>query len=671
MADLLNVALSGLLTHQRGLGTAGHNIANAGNEGFSRQINVNEARNPEFLGGNFFGTGVDVTSVRRSVNTFFVNQLRNDTSALSEAETLRINLDQLDLLIADRDTGLSGNLERFFSALQGANNDPTSIPARQVVLSEAQNLVNKFNSLGGLLDEQQRVVNLQIESTVAQISGLAEQIAGLNLDIIATSGQASAGEFPNDLLDERDRLLQELSSLVSTRVIDKGDGTTDVFIGNGQALVLQGDAVRLITQPSDTDIRNPELAIQNGNITVSLSQNVSGGELGALLEIRGNVLSNTLNSLGRVALGIADAINQQHTSGLDLQGNLGANFFTDINSAAAVSARTIPSSLNTLPQDHLVAVTISDTSQLTTSDYSLTFTGPNQYSLVRRSDGATNTAIDPSLTGTLPGLPTTLQFDGLDINLDRPSGAFAAGDSFLLRPTRQGAQAIDLAIGQAEAIALAAPVRSSANINNSGTGAVSAGVVTDIGSSLFATPGQLSPPLLIRFTSPTSYDILDNTNPAAPVALAPPQTGLAFPPVPSSALLPAAFGVELEVIGQPQAGDTFSLDFNSNGVQDNRNGLLLSGLQTQPILDGNAATLEAGYGRLLQEVGSLASSARVNEQAALTLQQQSQARRDEVSAVNLDEEAAKLIELEQGYNASAQVIGIARSIFETLLSAVR
>ena len=438
MADLLNVALSGLLAHQQGLSTAGHNIANAGNEGYSRQINVNQARNPEFLGGNFFGTGVDVTSVRRSVNTFFVNQLRNDTSALSEAETLRINLDQLDLLIADRDTGLSGNLERFFSALQGANNDPTSIPAREVVLSEAQNLVNKFNSLGAQLDEQQRVVNLQIETTVTQISDLAQQIADLNLDIIATSGQASAGELPNDLLDQRDQLLQELSSLVSTRVIDKGNGTTDVFIGSGQALVLQGTAVRLITQPSDLDIRSPELAIQNGNITVALSQSVSGGQLGALLEIRDNVLNNALNSLGQVALGIVDTINQQHNAGLDLQGNLGADFFANVNSPSALAGRVLPSSTNSLPADHQLTVGITDVSQLTTSDYSLTFTGPNQYSIVRRSDGASNTALDPSLTGTLPALPSTLQFDGLTVLLDRPSGAFAAGDDFLIRPTRPG-----------------------------------------------------------------------------------------------------------------------------------------------------------------------------------------------------------------------------------------
>ena len=228
-------------------------------------------------------------------------------------------------------------------------------------------------------------------------------------------------------------------------------------------------------------------------------------------------------------------------------------------------------------------------------------------------------------------------------------------------------------MSQADTIALAAPIRSSGNINNVGSGEISAGVVTDVNGSLFATPGQLSPPLLVRFTSTNSYDILDNSNPAAPVPLAPPQTGLIFPPTPSpgTTLLPASFGVELEITGQPQAGDTFTLDFNSNGVQDNRNGLLLSGLQTQPLLDGNTATLEAGYGRLLQRVGSSASSARINEQAALTLQQQSQARRDEVSGVNLDEEAAKLIELEQGFNASAQVIGIARSIFDTLLSAVR
>jgi len=295
--------------------------------------------------------------------------------------------------------------------------------------------------------------------------------------------------------------------------------------------------------------------------------------------------------------------------------------------------------------------------------------------LTRLSDGATNTAIDASLTGNLgvaPGsLPTNLQFDGISVTLARASGPFVSGDQFLLRPTRQGAQEISLNLKQTDQIALAAPIRAGSNINNAGTGEVSAGVVTDVNGSLFATPNQLSPPLLIRFTTPTTYDIVDNTNPAAPVPLAPPQVGLPFPPSPTTALLPASFGVELEINGAPQAGDSFTLDFNGGGVQDNRNGLLLGGLQSRQLLDGNTATLQVGYGSLLQKIGAQASIARVNEQAATSLKTQSQARRDGVSAVNLDEEAAKLISLEQGYNASAQVIGIARSLFDTLLSSVR
>ncbi|MCF7982182.1 MAG: flagellar hook-associated protein FlgK [Pseudomonadales bacterium] len=671
MPSILDIGLSGLTTHQRSLSVTGHNIANAATEGYSRQSSVIQARPADFFGGASFGTGVEVTGVRRSVNDFFTTQLRSDISAFHYSDTLRAQLDQLDSLFSGVSTGLSASQERFFSALQAANDDPTSITARQVLLDEAQNLVKKFETLSGQLSEKEKSINQLIANSAGEVTGLADQIAQINVAIIEKSGGGNPEELPNDLLDERDRLLAQLAELVDIRTSPQVDGAINVFIGSGQALVVGGEAMNLVTQPSSYNAQELQLAIQTPTGTVGLNNTVSGGMLGALLTTRDQALGDSINALGRIAVAIADTVNQQHRLGMDLEGNLGGNFFNDINSSSAVALRTQASSNNSLPQDQIVEVSINDVNALKVSDYKLTFTSSTTYVLTRLSDQKTNAAIDASLTGTVGAIPATLQFDGVSLLLDRPSGNFATGDSFLLQPTNNGASDIGLVLDRPQQIALASPIRTSADINNQGTGVIAPGVVTDTSVALFSTtPGQLSPPLLIRFTSATTYDVLDNSG-VTPTALVPPQTGLTFPPTPANALIPAGFGIELELKGQPQSGDTFRIDFNANGFQDNRNGLAMNAVQTTRILDNGATTLPGAYGLLIQKVGVQANQARQNTEAGKTLLQQSQARRDEVSAVNLDEEAARLVELEQAYSASAQVINVAITIFEALLGAVR
>ncbi len=669
MPDLLNIALSGLITHQRALSTTGHNIANATNEGYSRQINIQATRNAEFLGGSYLGTGVDLDGVRRSVNEFIITQLRSDTSAFKQVETISNNLDRLDFLFSDSNTGLTSNQDRFYTAMQAANDDPTSIVARQVFLAEAQNMVNKFHAIEAELSRQTETMNQLIAASVSEIGGLSDQIAEVNRSIVEQSG-SGFGNQPNDLLDHRDRLLKELSELVSISTIEQNDGAMNVFVGSGQAIVLGGEALTLVTSPSEFDPQVPQLGVlANGTVT-KLNNELTGGILGGLLQLRSGSMVEATNSLGRIALAVSETVNQQHRLGMDLEGNLGGNFFSEINSVSAIAARTINSSSNSIPLDQVVAVSVSDLAELTTSDYRLSFSSATNYTVTRLSDGKTNAAIDPALTGTIGGLPAALTFDGLSVALSRTSGNFVAGDSFILKPTNNGAKEIALVIDRPESIALAAPVRTGANLNNLGTGTVGPGQVTDTSGALFSTtPGQLSPPLIIRFTSATTYDVLDNSGPV-PVALAPPQTGLTFPPSPANAILPAGFGINLEISGQPQAGDTFTVDFNTGGYQDSRNGLAMASLQTTGVLNNGQTTLQGAYGQLLQQVGVDASQARFNLQASETLLQQSQAHRDDVSGVNLDEEAAKLIELEQAYGASAQVITVARSLFDTLLNAV-
>ncbi len=670
MPDLLNIALSGLNAHKIALSTTGNNIANANTEGYSRQQAVLDNRTPQIIGSLALGAGTQVNAIRRTANEFAINQLRNDTAVMGETNTTFQNMSQLDQLFSDPNMGLNTGLNNFFASLQAASDSPVSAVSRQALLSESERLVNRFHSMNSQLSIQNTAINNQINGATEQITQLASGIADINLRISEMSG--AIGGDPVGLLDQRDELLRQMSELVGINVIEQDNQGINVFIGNGQALVLGTDYVELATADGEADRNKKDIVIKSGQTTTRLKSGVSGGILGGLLEFRDGALNHALNDIGRMAIVLADSMNAQHHLGMDMSGNLGTNYFNDINSEANLATRTISSSSNTQPQDHQVVATIIDTGQLNASDYSITFKGDNIYEITRLRDGKINNAIDPSLTGNLNGIPSILNFDGLEVAFNRASGNFLAGDSFTLRPTLNAASQLQLAISNKEQLALAAPIRTGHDINNIGTGTVSAGIVTSTSVAMFTdTAGELSPPLLVQFTSATTYDILDNSNPNAPVALIPPLIAQAFPPASGAGILPTSFGIDINISGQPQAGDTFTVSFNSGGYQDNRNSLAMINLQNANIIDNNSSSLTSSYGNLMQEIGSQAAEAAMNQEASSILLEQSRARRDSISGVNIDEEAANLIRFENAYNASAQVINVARTIFDTLINAVR
>ncbi|EGG99270.1 Flagellar hook-associated protein FlgK [gamma proteobacterium IMCC2047] len=602
-----------------------------------------------------------------------IDSERSNISVFGRSESFTSVMDQLDQLFSNADTGLAGSLSSVFSSLQTAVDDPTSLEARQVFLSTAENATQKFKSLQNQLLSIRADIGQQVEAVATQVSNLARDIADLNSEIsIATNN----GGQPNDLLDKRDETLRELAKLMDISIVPLENNSLSISIGSGQPLVVGNETFTLETAQSANDPEVKELVVRSPTGAISrVGSSVDGGMMSGLLSAQFGVIDNALNNLGRVALGLSDAINTAHNLGMDLENNLGGDLFTGINDASVVSQRTVAGANNSLPSDQSVTVTVSDISQLSVSDYQLTFTGPNTYVLIRNSDGKTNTALDPSLTGTLPpaapGTNATVTVDGLTIDLSRPSGSFSTGDRFLLQPTRGFSNELAVQVNRAEELALASPIRTTGASTNTGTAGISAGEVTDTSTAFFTTTSQaLSPPLVIQFTSPTTYNILDNTNPAAPVALVPPQTGLAYPPASPNGILPASFGFQVEITGVPANGDSFEVAYNTGGVLDNRAGLAMVKVQTTDTIGNNQLTLEAAYGLFTQEVGTRTSTARGDAEASRILLEQSQGLLQESTGVNLDEEAANLVQFEQAYNASAQVINVARQLFDTLIRAV-
>jgi len=514
MSSLLSNAISGLQASQVALRTTGNNISNANTAGYSRQdVNFTTRQEQQFGQAGYLGSGVSTDSVTRIVNEFVTTQLRMDTSAFNQLDSYNTNIGTVDSTLSDSSTGLSGGLQSFFSALQNSATDPSSSPARQLVITQAQSLTQRYNTLYGQLDSSNKSVNGQIGTVVGQINALAKSVANLNLSI-ASTGSSSVGGQPNDLLDQRDEALRKLSELTSVQLVKQDGGDVNVFIGNGEPLVV-GPKVSTFSADS-----TGKIYLAGNGKTSEITDEVTGGQLGGLLKFKSDVLQPSFNSLGRIALVMSDAFNKVQSQGLDINGNFGQPMFTDINNQQAIYSRVVPGN-NAPPDDRVLSLKIQDPSALTIDDYKFSIIpGTSNYTIKRASD---NSVVTQGILSS--AYPQDISFDGLKLTLQ--SGSFQGGDSFLLQPTRTAAGDIKSLITSPDLLAFASPIRTGSSGANTGNGAIDQGAIlstVDANNKIlpaFATAGKLSPPVVIHFTSDTTYEVLDNTDPANPKPLSP------------------------------------------------------------------------------------------------------------------------------------------------------
>lgn len=439
--DMLSIGVSGLQASQRNLATAGHNISNVNTDGFSRQSVELATRNPISLGNGFVGSGVNVVTVKRVYDDFLSAQVTARTSTFNQLDTLQQLASGLDGLLANDDAGLNPALQSFFNALQDVANNPTSIPARQVVILEAETLVNRFASLDKRFEDLRSSVNDQLGAVTTEINNIATSVASLNASISQEMARAG-GQPPNDLLDKRDVLINQLAELVSVSTVDGGDGTVNIFIGNGQTLVLGNEANTIGTMRNEFDKSQFEVSMNSGSADYSISSQITGGKLGGLLAFREEIINPVQDSMGRLAIGLAATFNTQHQLGDDINGNAGGLFFNAID----VSSPVVFPSSNNNPASGTVGITIDDATLLKASDYRLNYDGAS-FSLRRMSD---DTIVDSGFA--IGDFPRTVAADGLTLTL---TGTAAAGDSFLIRPVRNAGNDIDVAIGSAAEFAAA------------------------------------------------------------------------------------------------------------------------------------------------------------------------------------------------------------------------
>jgi flagellar hook-associated protein 1 FlgK len=644
--SLLSIGKTGLYAAQAGLATTGNNITNANVAGYSRQVVV-QATAISMGGSNgFIGTGTQVAQVKRYSDDFLNAQVRTAQASSSGLDAYQQQVQQIDNLLADTTSGLSPALQDFFSAVQNLTGDGAGVSSRGSFLTSADTLAARFQSMNSRLDEIRKGVNTQLTASVTSINTYAKQIADLN-DQIGKLTDASGLNPPNDLLDKRDQLIMDLNKQVKATVVPGDNYSLTVSIGNGQPLVVGTNAFQLAATNSPTDQTRVTVGyVTHGKITPMAESALTGGELGAVLQFRSQSLDMAQNSLGRVAIALATTINDQNHLGLDGNGNPGGDIFT-------VAAADVTKNVNNnLTSTTAIKATVVDATQLTTSDYKVDFDGTN-YNVYRLSDNK-KTVISP-FPQTQPQVIDGLAFD--------VQGTADTGDNFLVRPTLNGAANFKLALTDGAQIAAAAPIATSVPLTNSGTGKISAGSVD---KNYLAAP--LTGPVTLAFDKATgtlsgfpagqSVDVTVNgATTTYPAGTNPPfQDGASY----------TVAGMSFTMNGAPANGDTFTIAPNT-GLGDTRNAGLMGDLQSKNILDGGKATYQSAYATLVSTIGNKTREVQANADAAAAQLTQAQAVANNVSGVNLDEEAANLLKYQQAYQASGKVMQIADTIFNALL----
>lgn len=624
MSNILSTGTSALLAFQRALSTVSHNVANLNTPGYSRQRADFEARSPADIGVGYIGRGTGIADIKRVVDDLANARLVDSGGELARLQQLSSLSNRVDSLMSDPATGLAGVWSGFFDSVSALSADPAAPPRRQDMLGQANSLAARFQQMQAQFDQLSAEVDGGLRAAADEVNRLAGEIARLNGQI---GGSARAAP---DMLDRRDQLVVELVALTGGTAVPEDGAAVNVVTAGGQALVVGAQASRLTVTADPYRPERVQLALQAQGHASRLDERVLGGRIGGLLEFRSQVLDPGHAELGRIALGLGHGFNAGHAQGMDQYGALGGDFFR-------IPAPAVNPHAGNAGNARLAAA-VSDLGAVDGRNLVLHWQG----GAWTAADAATGVAVPVTGTGTA-GDP--LQVAGMSVVVD---GTPAGNDRFLLQPTAQVAGGLGVAITDPARIAAASPVKVEADLDNIGTarpGAVTVETAAD--------PALLAP-ATIEFIDGDQYTI----DGAGPFAWAPGSTI-------------SANGWSFTLDGAPGAGDSFVVKPTGAGSSDNGNATALAGLDDLRSLDGGTLSLNGAISGLTTSVGSAARHAGYAAEAQGVLHGQAQAARDSVSGVNLDEEAANMLRLQQAYQAAAQIISTADNLFQTLLASVR
>lgn len=625
MSSVLSTGTGALLAFQRALATTSHNVANLNTPGYSRQKVNFATADPQNYGYGTVGNGTRITDIRRTADQLAISRLLDSSGELARLKQLSSMADRVNALVSDPATNVSGVWSNFFDSVSGLSSNASGTADRQNMLDGGKALANRFVQLNTHLNNLNSEVNNGLLAGATEINRLAQEIAQINGAI----GTNIATAAP-DLLDRRDQLITQLIGYTGGTAVIQDGGIMNVYTAGGNALVVGTTATKVTTVADPYQPERLQLALETQGNTIRLDPKAVGGQIGGLMEFRDTVLTPAQAELGKLAVGLAETFNQAHHQGVDLYGKMGGDFFNIGNPrVTANNGNTGTASLS---------ATYGDLGKLDAQNVVLQFDGTNWKA--SRADTGASVPLTGSGTAADP-----LMINGVKLVV---GGTPSANDRFLLQPTAGVAGSMEMAITDPSRIAAAAAVKGAAATANTGTGKLSGVTVTD------ASNANLRNPAAIVFTSATTYTIDGG----------PPQTY-----TPGQTI--SANGWSFVLDGAPKVGDTFNITPTPAGSSDNSNAAKLAKVESAKAFNAGTVTLNGALGGLTTQVGAAARSAEYSLDAQLVINDKAQEARDEVSGVNLDEEAADMLRLQQAYQAASQLISTADSMFQTILGAVR
>ncbi len=660
---LMSIGMRAMFANYSSMQTTGHNIANAQTPGYSRQTVELQTSGGQQTGAGFFGKGVDVVTVQRANDAFLNTQAQAASSMSAMDEARSSNLQQLESVFPPGDSGVGAAVGTFMNSYVDLANSPADSSSRQVILSNAAEVADRFATAGAQLDRLQSGVTSDLRNSVAQVNQMAGQVAKLNGDI---AGLRGSSQSPNDLLDQRDQLVKQIGNLVKVSTITANDGTMGVFIAGGQRLVLGAEAQQLAVTPDPANTGRSVISISDSGIEHALPSDLMvGGAISGLLKYQNEDLVSARNQLGQMAASVAARVNQVQGYGVDMGSPSGPGdaIFAVGGPIAIPNAHNSRNSSGGFASS--VSLTVTDGSQLKASDYTLAADPANAGSFVvtRQSDGVkfamAPNGSDFAYTRLSDGAAMGNSIDGFQIAFNGTPGAT---DTFELEPVGRAAVSMVRTLDDPNGIAAASPMTAVMGVANKGTATVA-------GLNVVSSSADPSLSAAISFTDANGGFAYTLTDSSGNVTASGNATWTPGQPI-------SLNGFELSLNGVPASGDTIAVGKTAHPESNNGNALAMVGLRDETFVgrdkqidgslqDGETAT--DAYASVLANVGVRVQSAKTSSTISAATSAAADSAVASKSGVNLDEEAGRLIQFQQGYQAAAKVLQVAQAIFDTLL----
>jgi flagellar hook-associated protein 1 FlgK len=721
--NILDIADSAMTANTAAMNTVSQNVANVNTPFYNSETPIeNEA--PAVVGAPYtYGTGVNVDQIQRSTDNFVQSEVNNETGQNSYYTTLYQGLDQIQNLFNDQTgSGFSSQISKFFNDFQNVANNPSNTSQRTALLSDAQSLTGSINNAYTTIQNTVAATNNSIQGLIPQINNLTSQIAALNQQI--TYAQ-NAGSNANELQDEQANAINNLAQLVNISYYTNNNGKTNIALGN-VPLVSSDTSFNLSTQVDPSNSSNLDVMWTGPDGSAqSVTSQVTGGSLGAYVNLEQNIAPSYINKLNSLAASVTDNVNSLQYNGYGLDGSTGNYFFTPDLTTKVTNGTdaTISTGMVTNPAD------------LTGDNYSIKLSSSTSTSA---TFNITNTSVTPSTSATQTVTPTkneygqnvyTLNFDGVSVNITGTStsgGAPASGDTFTVNQMTTD-PAFTMAVNPnltTSQVAAASAVSTAVNPNNTGNATISAGSIinpTDVTNGTTIANSNEGGQYIIKYTPGGTGQVVNGVaNSNYNFTVTNTTTGntlyLNITPTTNSSgqsEYSVFFGNQTDVsgvisaqnfhvalTGTPQANDSFTANvlspsnsssvsngsnlnsnyltsmtlsnMNSAGLSgNNENALALGALQNSSLpINGTSSTISTYYSNIVSNIGTQAQNANTNYTNSTSVLTNLQNQLQSFVGVNMNQQMTNLVNYQNSYQAAAAITSSVQAIMTALLNTV-